>query len=316
MLNFVLNSVIFDYAIILLLFINFVLTIIIDILEQKEEFKSIFLLDKINKTKIIEMIIAMIIVIIILYTKFKNFINIIIYLIIPLIFLIKNIFDIYIYKKEHPLSIYNKFYKLLSMYIFVIFFSSATVPVYYKSLSSLSHNSKEILLIIYLVVKIILFVFSFLNNIAILLSNINTLKPFKFKDNIINDKFYKPKDYNFYLYRKYCSKLTMFIDSFLYFLLSIPTIVYNLFCIIALKIYRFLLLFIISLNNIICNINNNSNKIIRKKTNISIIVAFSIVYIITITNSSLFSDKAIQIYDFLSTVILIPFIYDSIKFKS
>lgn len=115
-----LNNAIFDYIIIILLFINFVLTIIIDLKEPKKEFKNIFLLDKINKIKICVMIITIIIVVIKLYIKFKNFINIGIYLIIPAIFLIKNIFDIY--KKEQPLSTDNKFYKLLSMNIFVIFF--------------------------------------------------------------------------------------------------------------------------------------------------------------------------------------------------
>ena len=314
MLNFILNNAIFDYIIIILLFINFVLTIIIDLKEPKKEFKNIFLLDKINKIKICVMIITIIIVVIKLYIKFKNFINIGIYLIIPAIFLIKNIFDIY--KKEQPLSTDNKFFKLLSMNIFVIFFSSAAVPVYYNFLTSLNHNLKEILLIIYLIMRIILFVFLFLNNITILLSNISILKPFKIKDNRMDDKFYKLKDYNFHFYRKYNSKLTLCIDTILYFLLSIPTIAYYLVCIIELKLCKFLLLFKNNLINTICDINNNSNKIIKKITNISIIIAFSIVQIIIIINSALFSNEITQIYNFLSTVILIPFIYDSIKSKS
>lgn len=314
MLNFILSNAIFDYVIIILLFINFVLTVIIDLKEQKKEFKSIFLSDKINKIKMKAMIIGVIFTIIKLYIKFKNFINIGIYLIIPTILLIKNIFDIY--KKEQPLSTDNKFSKLLSMNIFVIFFSSAAVPVYYNFLTSLNHNLKEILLIIYLIMKIVLFVFFSLNNITILLSNISILRPFKIKDNRMDDKFYELKDYNYYLYRKYNSKLTLCIDTILYFLLSIPTFVYNLVCIIGLKLCKFLLQFKKYLINIMCNINNNSNKIIRKITNISIIIAFSIVHIIIIINSALFSDEITQIYDFLSTVILIPFIYDSIKSKS
>lgn len=314
MLKFILNNTIFDYSIIFLLLINFVLTIIIDLKEQKKEFKSIFLSDKINKIKMKAMIIGVIFTIIKLYIKFKNFINIGIYLIIPTILLIKNIFDIY--KKEQPLSTDNKFSKLLSMNIFVIFFSSAAVPVYYNFLTSLNHNLKEILLIIYLIMKIVLFVFFSLNNITILLSNISILRPFKIKDNRMDDKFYELKDYNYYLYRKYNSKLTLCIDTILYFLLSIPTFVYNLVCIIGLKLCKFLLQFKKYLINTICNINNNSNKIIRKITNISIIIAFSIVHIIIIINSALFSDEITQIYDFLSTVILIPFIYDSIKSKS
>ena len=60
---------------------------------------------------------------------------------------------------------------------------------------------------------------------------------------------------------------------------------------------------------------NNKNIIIKKATNISIIISLVIVYIITITDSHLFSDNISQIYNFISTVILIPFIYDSIKSK-
>lgn len=119
MLKFILNNTIFDYAIMFLLFINFVLTIIIDLKEQKKEFENRFLLNKINKIKIKAVIIAVIFTVITLYIKFNNFINIIIYLIIPAILLIKNIFDTY--KKEQPLSTDNKFYRLLFCYIF--FFS-------------------------------------------------------------------------------------------------------------------------------------------------------------------------------------------------
>lgn len=89
MLKFILNNTIFDYAIMFLLFINFVLTIIIDLKEQKKEFENRFLLNKINKIKIKAVIIAVIFTVITLYIKFNNFINIIIYLIIPAIFLIK-----------------------------------------------------------------------------------------------------------------------------------------------------------------------------------------------------------------------------------
>ena len=44
MLEFLLNNVIFDYIIIILLFINFLLTITIDLKEQKKELKCLFLL--------------------------------------------------------------------------------------------------------------------------------------------------------------------------------------------------------------------------------------------------------------------------------
>ena len=73
MLKFILNNTIFDYSIIFLLLINFVLTIIIDLKEQKNESKNILLSDKINKIKMKAVIIAVIFTVITLYIKFNNF---------------------------------------------------------------------------------------------------------------------------------------------------------------------------------------------------------------------------------------------------
>lgn len=313
MLNFILNNTIFDYIIIILFFINFILTMIIDLKEQRKELKSLFLLDNIKQIKIGTMIIAIIISTIITYIKFCNLIRTLIYFVLPAVLLIKNIFDTY--KKEQSLSIDDKYSKLWSICIFIIFFSSKSIPIYYKFLSPLNHNLKEILLIIYLLMKVILFTFIFLTSIAILLSNISILKPFNLKDSKTNDIFYKLNDYNFHFYKKTNSKTYLIVDVLIYFLLSIPTILFNLINIIYLKLRKKLKLFKNHIIKIVYNFNNNNNKVIRKITNISIIITFSLVHIIIIINSSLFNDKIVQIYSFLSTVILIPFIYDSIKSK-
>lgn len=313
MLNFILNNTIFDYIIIILFFINFILTMIIDLKEQRKELKSLFLLDNIKQIKIGTMIIAIIISTIITYIKFCNLIRTLIYFVLPAVLLIKNIFDTY--KKEQSLSIDDKYSKLWSICIFIIFFSSKSIPIYYKFLSPLNHNLKKILLIIYLLMKVILFTFIFLTSIAILLSNISILKPFNLKDSKTNDIFYKFKDYNFHFYKKTNSKTCLIVDVLIYFLLSIPTILFNLINIIYLKLRKKLKLFKNHIIKIVYNFNNNNNKVIRKITNISIIITFSLVHIIIIINSSLFNDKIVQIYSFLSTVILIPFIYDSIKSK-
>ena len=259
------------------------------------------------------MIIAIIISTIITYIKFSNLIRTLIYFVLPAVLLIKNIFDTY--KKEQSLSIDDKYSKLWSICIFIIFFSSKSIPIYYKFLSPLNHNLKEILLIIYLLMKVILFTFIFLTSIAILLSNISILKPFNLKDSKTNDIFYKFNDYNFHFYKKTNSKTYLIVDVLIYFLLSIPTILFNLINIIYLKLRKKLKLFKNHIIKIVYNFNNNNNKVIRKITNISIIITFSLVHIIIIINSSLFNDKIVQIYSFLSTVILIPFIYDSIKSK-
>ena len=313
MLNFILNNFIFDYIIITLVIFNFLLIIIVDIKEQIKD-KNVLAMDNVNKIKSLVVFIEIIITMAILYMTFSNFINIIVYFIIPLIFLIKNIRDTY-RNGEQSLSTDTKFLKLFSSYFFIIFFSSNLVQFYYNSFSSLNHNLKEILLIIYLIIKIILFVFLLLNNITILLSNINDLKPFKIKTNKINNKTFKFKNYDFYLYNRGHSKFSLFVDTLLYALLIIPTIVCYLFFIFLLNLFKRLVLLKNRIINIIYNFNNNSKNITKKITNISIIIAFSIVQIIIIINSKLFSNKIIQIYNFLSTVILIPFIYDAIKSK-
>ena len=301
MLDFLLYNVIFDYIIIILLFINFLLTITIDLKEQKKELKCLFLLSCINQIKIGIMLVSILIVSILIYINFSNLIRTIIYFIIPAILLIKNIFDTY--RKNQVLSIDDKYSKLWSIYIFIIFFSAKAIPIYYNFLSSLNHNIKEILLIIYLLMKVILFNFFFLTNIAILLSNINILKPFNIQNIKSNDIYYKFKNYDFILYQRNHSKLMFTMDILIYFLLSIPTIIYNLIIIICLKLFNKLKLFKNYIIKIIYKFNDNSNTIIRKITNISIIVAFSTVHIIIIIYSSLFSDKITQVYNFLATVI-------------
>lgn len=313
MLNFILNNFIFDYIIITLVIFNFLLLIIVDIKEQIKD-KNVVAIDNINKIKSLVVLIESVITMTILYTIFSSFINIIIYFIIPLILLIKNIYDTYC-NREQSLSTDTKFLKLFSSYFFIIFFSSNLVQFYYNSFSSLNHNSKEILLIIYLIIKIILFVFLLLNNMTILLSNINDLKPFKIKPNKITNKTCKFKDYDFYLYNRCKSKFNLFVDTLLYALLIIPTIIYYLLSIFLLNLFKGLELLKNRIINIIYNFNNNSKNITKKITNISFIIAFSIVQIIIISNSKLFSDKIMQTYNFLSTVILIPLIYDSIKSK-
>ena len=153
------------------------------------------LLSRINQIKIGIMLVSILIASILIYINFSNLIRTLIYFIIPAILLIKNIFDTY--RKNKVLSIDDKYSKLWSIYIFIIFFSSKAIPIYYNFFSSLNHNIKEILLIIYLLMKVILFTFFFLTNIAILLSNINILKPFNIQNIKSNDIYYKFKNYDF-----------------------------------------------------------------------------------------------------------------------
>ena len=136
--------------------------------------------------------------------------------------------------------------------------------------------------------------------------------------NSISDYFsYKEKDftfinYDFYLYRKYNNKLTKIIDIIIFSILSIPTILLNLIIIICLNAIKIIKN---KLFNLFKQLENKDkwNLIIKKSTNISIIIAFIIVYIIMVLFKEQFFPQIIDIFTFLSTVILLPLIYDSIK---
>lgn len=306
MLNFILKNSFFYYTLIVLLFMAFISTIIVDWKEPKDDFQKFTTLDKITKTKIIIIISSIMIYLIITTIKWRLLTKMTIFILIPAFLFGKNIYDVY--TNKNGLSTDDKYSRLWAMYLYMIFFSSISVTIYYEHLSFLSNRIKEWLLIFYLLLKIILFAFFTLNSIAILLSNINKLKPFKFKNDEI---FHKICDYDFFLYRKYNSKLFFYIDILIYFILSIIIMIFNLLIYLFKKIWISIIKKITI--KIINSFINNHNLVIKKITNISIIIAFSVVQIIVISNPSIFSSSTREIYSFLSTVILIPFIYDSIK---
>ena len=66
--------------------------------------------------------------------------------------------------------------------------------------------------------------------------------------------------------------------------------------------------------HIVDDLNNDSHKVTKKITSISIIVSISIVYISILTDKAFPINQAIiDVYNYISTVILIPLIYDYIK---
>ena len=229
--------------------------------------------------------------------------------------LIKSVSNIYSNKNDFTLD--TKYINVTSTIIFIIFFSGYVTPVYLDTFANIPHMYKEILLILYLIIKIILFAFLTSTNIFVLISNINTTLKQKISKSISDYFIYKEKDftfinYDFYLYRKYNNKLTKIIDIIIFSILSIPTILLNLIIIICLNAIKIIKN---KLFNLFKQLENKDkwNLIIKKSTNISIIIAFIIVYIIMVLFKEQFFPQIIDIFTFLSTVILLPLIYDSIK---
>ena len=314
-LNFFLYNHIFELIVGIPFIANFLFIEYLDHIQTKTKIQAKGKFDKIHQYKVTILFLASILATIYIVSNFKNITLTILIFILPLVTLIKSVSNIYSNKNDFTLD--TKYINVTSTIIFIIFFSGYVTPVYLDTFANIPHMYKEILLILYLIIKIILFAFLTSTNIFVLISNINTTLKQKISKSISDYFIYKEKDftfinYDFYLYRKYNNKLTKIIDIIIFSILSIPTILLNLIIIICLNAIKIIKN---KLFNLFKQLENKDkwNLIIKKSTNISIIIAFIIVYIIMILFKEQFFPQIIDIFTFLSTVILLPLIYDSIK---
>ncbi len=314
-LNFFLYNHIFELIVGIPFIANFLFIEYLDHIQTKTKIRAKGKFDKIHQYKVTILFLASILATIYIVSNFKNITLTILIFILPLFTLIKSVSNIYSNKNDFTLD--TKYINVTSTIIFIIFFSGYVTPVYLDTFANIPHMYKEILLILYLIIKIILFAFLTSTNIFVLISNINTTLKQKISKSISDYFIYKEKDftfinYDFYLYRKYNNKLTKIIDIIIFSILSIPTILLNLIIIICLNAIKIIKN---KLFNLFKQLENKDkwNLIIKKSTNISIIIAFIIVYIIMVLFKEQFFPQIIDIFTFLSTVILLPLIYDSIK---
>lgn len=314
-LNFFLYNHIFELIVGIPFIANFLFIEYLDHIQTKTKIQAKGKFDKIHQYKVTILFLASILATIYIVSNFKNITLTILIFILPLFTLIKSVSNIYSNKNDFTLD--TKYINVTSTIIFIIFFSGYVTPIYLDTFANIPHMYKEILLILYLIIKIILFAFLTSTNIFVLISNINTTLKQKISKSISDYFIYKEKDftfinYDFYLYRKYNNKLTKIIDIIIFSILSIPTILLNLIIIICLNAIKIIKN---KLFNLFKQLENKDkwNLIIKKSTNISIIIAFIIVYIIMVLFKEQFFPQIIDIFTFLSTVILLPLIYDSIK---
>lgn len=314
-LNFFLYNHIFELIVGIPFIANFLFIEYLDHIQTKTKIQAKGKFDKIHQYKVTILFLASILATIYIVSNFKNITLTILIFILPLFTLIKSVSNIYSNKNDFTLD--TKYINVTSTIIFIIFFSGYVTPVYLDTFANIPHMYKEILLILYLIIKIIFFAFLTSTNIFVLISNINTTLKQKISKSISDYFIYKEKDftfinYDFYLYRKYNNKLTKIIDIIIFSILSIPTILLNLIIIICLNAIKIIKN---KLFNLFKQLENKDkwNLIIKKSTNISIIIAFIIVYIIMVLFKEQFFPQIIDIFTFLSTVILLPLIYDSIK---
>lgn len=158
----------------------------------------------------------------------------------------------------------------------------------------------ETFLIIYFLVRIIIFSFSMLSNLILIINLI--LQKLNLKTINLD---YKLVDY--YLYDPECKNI------FIYFLKSPYIIFKNIYNICKIKFKRCCRNLKAKIINFIININKRRNFYTIKIIYVSIIIAIVITYIIVELNKSIFSDEIISIYELIATVLLIPIISNEIS---
>ena len=317
---FLLNSNIFDTLISIFLIINAITTIIVSFSEFKKDIKSNKNDKKLTKLEWFKLIVTIIYIIIfavifiIIANKYKltSYITLLYYLSfiwISLKLAKKNLID---------LTTENKMSYIQTTILFTIFFSNKATNIYTNSFSMIPHTAKEYLLILFLIFKLIFFIYCIIINFSIFISNLSIIfkKQLKSIKKIlieIENKYFELKLYNFYFSRNNNNKIFFIIDIIIY-ILSCPfiMILYFIFALVILSI-KFLIRKILALYTKTINYFNNSSKVIRKTIKVSTIISLIIIYIIITYNNNIFSTNTKDIFALLSTVILIPLIYDSIK---
>lgn len=317
---FLLKSNISDMLISIFLIINTITTIIVYFSEFKKDIKITKNDNKLTKLELFKLIVAIIYIIIfavifiIVSNRYKitSYITLLYYLSfiwISLKLAKKNLID---------LTTENKMSYIQTTILFTIFFSNKATNIYINSFSMIPHTAKEYLLIFFLIFKLIFFIYCIIINFSIFISNLSIIfkKQLKSIKKIlleIENKYFELKLYNFYFSRNNNNKIFFIIDIIIY-ILSCPfiMILYFIFALVILSI-KFLIRKILALYTKTINYFNNSSKVIRKTIKVSTIISLIIIYIIITYNKNIFSANTKDIFTLLSTVILIPLIYDSIK---
>lgn len=317
---FILNSIIFDTLISIFLIINAITTIIVSFSEFKKDIKSNKNDNKLTKLEWFKLIVTIIYIIIfavifiIIANKYKitSYITLLYYLSfiwISLKLAKKNLID---------LTTENKMSYIQTTILFTIFFSNKATNIYINSFSMIPHTAKEYLLILFLIFKLIFFIYCIIINFSIFISNLSIIfkKQLKSIKKIlikVENKYFELKLYNFYFSKNNNNKISFIIDIIIYILsCAFIMILYFIFALIILSI-KFLIRKILTLYTKTINYFNNSSNVIRKTIKISTIISLLIIYIIITYNDNIFSANTKDIFTLLSTVILIPLIYDSIK---
>lgn len=174
---FILHSNFFDIIISVLIVLNFIFTLILSIDDLKKDLNKDNNSNKLTKMKLFKFItvIIYVIAIAIVLMKVAKKYNVDSYLILLYYFSFaiaaKKLFS----KSINDLTSENKMSYIVTTSLFLIFFSSNASQVYLNTPLNVQHTIKEYLLLLFLIIKIIFFIFCVIINLSILVSNIAIL---------------------------------------------------------------------------------------------------------------------------------------------
>ncbi len=319
MLDLILHNNSIITFITILLFVNIILTNSTEITKNQNKSNKKDSANSIEKFKdnIIDFFI-LILCLTFLYVayKIKNIFSFFMFITIILSF--SRIFKNYA-KDDLYLNYESKQHYISATCFFTILFSAKACDIYINSLSSLPHTIKEILLLIYLITKIIFVIFFFLMNFSIIISNMKMLFGNRLS-NLMNklkkiNLVYEPIYYNFIFSSIKNNNLVINIDKIIFFITCPIFMIFNIILKLLLTILKKIINSLIKTYHFLLNYDNNRTLIIKTILKISLILSLILVYICIIYEYNIFSNQIKEIYNLISTVILIPIIYDSIKHK-
>lgn len=207
----------------------------------------------------------------------------------------------------------NKYKCVFCSYILIIFFISDTYTIYKNSFGYLSHFGKEILLIIYIVLKIITYIYFVILNASIFLSLLNTSKLYRFFSKFV----FRVSEYVKIIIQfinKARDKIVLntisFKKSIIYFLFFPIYLIFIFIINILIKIFFHLINIVTTVIDWLMKYVKKSRYVIWVIIKIALICSLVTTYFIIISEP-IFSDKVINVYNFLSTVILIPLLLSS-----
>lgn len=214
-------------------------------------------------------------------------------------------------------NLQKKYFCVLCSFILIIFFKSDSYDIYRNNFYFLSHSWKEALLILYIILKIIVYIYFVILNISILMSLFKLSRFFVIVSKLISIFIKKTKKSVHFLV-DINNKIVA--NDFSLKIILTYTLFFPFFfiCIFVINILTTIFFHFTNIVKVITNLCDEyikrSKYIIWTVIKISLICSLVIVYFVVISDN-IFSDKVVDAYNFLATVVLIPLLLSSFEKK-